>query len=1579
MKQTRYFHDMLFRAALCLGLLWPCLTAAQEIGSEEVPEKPVWSQNPNDSLKYGDRYRALENRRALVGPGSTVNKIVNVVGVGSWVQDLNNLTDEDLNNYVEFPKIVGAGVTVNPVTSVRDLNNHYAGGMKGGFCLVASSGTSVLSLDVIKAMSIQFYCDGAPVGDPVSVEEGQDASGIGLSLISIPGSEDACINVTATAPGEFDEVCLIDAGGVNLTVGSRVQVKYAFVGDAKQILLTYDGVDSMNEGLEENSEKGYYLETAKGWNPVLLGIPFPLLPENIEALTNSDTTDYAPLTPIIATGYQGGVKLCVAQSSDEEVFKAGDEVGFQWINGAALDLDVGAWIRILLFDRHGNVVQEETVSGDVVGLGVASGGKGMSSVVAERDFSGAEIRFHTVLSVSVGAMGIYYGFVREQPEIPHHCDINPTVSTNVCSMQNSFQLEANPELSVTWSLVSAPADTSKVEVTPGGYVTNMDVDGFYVFRATAADGCTETVFLNKGDGLGIDGQVECGIPVVNMPLEGDEEDKYKLSDKIYDSSGSLLSISDLKNPQYILDTGLDSVATYTGGLGLATNLMVTGVKTTDGSLIFDGAGEDAVARRVGFVVEFETTGLSLSALQFFRIRCYNGGEEVYNNVVTETDVVSLGLAGSNKVQKLRFCIDVPTHDADGKPIRFDEFQLWKSGVLDLTISTLRIYYPFMEDATSDCGGVMSCVTETISVYDPNTGTGTSASINGNETQMAGAVAVAAVWDSLSCLVDNDLNSAFMMMNTVTVGGGNIIAVKTGRTLDFRHQLCLLVDEKTYAAGVKVGGWLTVRTYYRGVATGDEFTEWNVLGVNAIGYGDKSVMVMQPKQRYDEIRLEVAGIANVLEPQKFYGFFLRGDIDNDGIPDCQDPECCFANVDSLTIAPLCVGDSMYISGKGMTESVYRLTMPEQKVDTTFTTDQKGYFRLGFRLDVAGRYQMQFYDGSGNLVTASPYSVHPLQTTWKTQPVNRDWNEWTNWTNGSPYCCTDVIIPTGAAAYPLLTDTVGAGNPDEYCCEDIHFEPGAAVDVAPKLNYMRAWTEMELAPNRYYLLSAPLKNTYTGDVFVPEAMLGVQTGEYFTDLTAANSPQNRYNPRIYQRRWAATAQGQLRDHNVEVSLGIDDAFVGEGIGVDWTKWSRNFNHLKTRYGEGEGFSVWVDNGELPATQAFRFRFPKEHARYNYYEDFDHSLLEDVYEDFSSEDRADNKRFIYEAESDGNVEWTYVRRRAAEREDAETRDVTSQGRTVYTGMLPLTLHVTQENGGRTQNFLLGNPFMSRVYLKGFFDENPGVAAVRVYDGTNYVTATPGGLSTGAADYISPMQAFFVTVDEAADGIDISFDENCLLPEEAADGNSDAATQALLRVTADDGRKRAATLLVSGANCGVATLFDEEVPPSLSVFSLSEGDAFDIRCMAEEGGTPLGVYCPEGCDSLTLHFAGEGGLDVADYRLLDRATGALWELDAPVVLRKAGSSAGRYVVVASDYEPAPAPVAEEVYVELQGGTATVHSAGAGIAQVSAYATDGRCTAVADAHDAQQASLPLPQGVHILQVRLTDGATRSFKMLVRN
>lgn len=931
---------------------------------------------------------------------------------------------------------------------------------------------------------------------------------------------------------------------------------------------------------------------------------------------------------------------------------------------------------------------------------------------------------------------------------------------------------------------------------------------------------------------------------MNPPLEEGEEggDLYALSGPIYDSSGALISISGLKNEQYILDNGLDSAATYTGGLGLAYDLMVTGVKTTNGSLIFDGSETDAVARRVGFVVEFETTGLSLSALNFFQIRCYKSGEEVYRNVVTETNVVSLGLAGSNKVQKVRFCIDVPTQK-DGKPIQFDEFQLWKSGVLDLTVSTLRIYYPFMEDATSECGGVMSCVTETISVYDPNTDSGTSASINGNETQVAGAVSVATVLSNLSYLIDND-----------------------------------------------------------------------------------------------------------------------------GIPDCQDPKSCFSDVTGLTIDPLCVGDYMKLSGTGMSGTKYTLRMPEQGIDTTFTTAQKGGgFSLTFQLNTPGRYDMLFYDGSGNLVTTSQYSVHPLQTTWKTQPVSTDWNEWTNWTNGSPYCCTDVIIPTGATAYPLLSQPVtGEDNADEYCCDDIHFEPGAAVDVTPRLNYMRAWAEMELAPNRYYLLSAPLKHTYTGDMFIPAEPKELP---YFEEVTVDNTPQNRFNPRIYQRPWATTAKGRLRDGS-ETDLGIDKDF-NDGIAVEETRWSKNFNHLAHKYPMGNGFSLWVDNGELPASQTFRFRFPKEHTSYNYYEDFDGSELTEA-ETLVRGEGDDNKRFVYEGVKEGaeNVGWTYERRTTAEGATSQ------QSRTVYAGELPLTVTLTSEE--KTKDFLTGNPFMSRIYLKGFFEDNSSVTAVRVYDGENYVTVNKEALSTADVEYIEPMQAFFVTLGAEASSATVTFDEASLNPEAQEEGSSGAETQAAaLRVTADNGAVRAAALLVDGETTSVATLFDDEVPPVQSVFSLSDDEAFDIRNMGEDGCTSLGIYQPEKGDSLTLSFAVEHGLALADYRLLDRATGTLWALDAPVVLRGIGTSVNRYAVVPADYEPEPV-AAGEVYVELQGTVATAYSLGAGIAQLSVFTTDGRRTSLTDGRGGQQASVSLSRGLHILQVRLSDGTSHVFKLLVR-
>ena len=418
-------------------------------------------------------------------------------------------------------------------------------------------------------------------------------------------------------------------------------------------------------------------------------------------------------------------------------------------------------------------------------------------------------------------------------------------------------------------------------VTDGGYVTDMDLDGDYVFRATSlcGKGCYELVTINKGENIGSEVDNICGEPLVNMDASVDS--RYALTDDLHGSSGSLISITDLQGEENILDGDYDRYATYVPGASIADNLMIVGVRTTDGSLIYDAATEQYPAK-LGFMMELESEGLDVSALQFFLIRGYHNGVEVFEKVITETDIVSVGLAGSNRQQKMRFCVEVsPTDvDSEGNPVQVDEIMLWKAGVLNITLSRLNIYYPFKEvlnPADGECGGPFGCGISMISAEGGNSGATISAGDQGSAVQVAG------VNDNLSYFIDNDLETAMMVANTVTVGGGTVFSIKPGYTLDFRHQLCIVVDNNTYLAGIDAGKWLTVRTYYQDTPTGDEFTNWNVLGVNVIGYGDKSILILQPKARYDEVQIEVAGVAGVLSFQKFYGMFLRSDIDGDGTP------------------------------------------------------------------------------------------------------------------------------------------------------------------------------------------------------------------------------------------------------------------------------------------------------------------------------------------------------------------------------------------------------------------------------------------------------------------------------------------------------------------------------------------------------------------------------------------------------------------------------------------------------------------------------------------------------------------------
>lgn len=1574
MKRITTYFTMILALACCLQVK----AQDSDAGTKPLVDgKAVWSQTHGDGEIDGTVYTKFDNRQAFAGKGYTVNKLIQVVDVGSWIKDLNNLTDENLDNYATFPRIVGAGVTANPIVSVRSTEHYFDKGTEAGFCMVASSGDNVLSLDVIKALSIGVYRDGELL-ETLPVENGQSASGIGLSLIKIPGSEDACAYLTIKPHYIFDELCLIKAGGVNLEVGGSVRIKYAFAGTPKETKLITGDI----EKLETTSERDLNLE-AEGWNPVLLGIPLPIEDRSLSKLTDNDEENFVALSPIFAIGYQGGVKLMVKPTSDDgqgEVFKKGDEVGFKYINTSAVDLGVGSTITICLFNKDGKKIDEQTVSSGVLALAVGEGGYAMASIVANKDFSGAELRFYTGIAVKLGTLGVCYGFVREKPNVKHNCAINPTISTNVCEEQTSYQLEANHDLSVSWSLVSQP-EGANVSVTPSGQVTNMTEPGEYVFRATCLScpndpKCYEDITLNVGEDLGSMNPEAGGTPLVNK--EG-KTAKYATS-KPHETSGSLVSVSDLENYDNIVNDKTDDYAECIGGLAIANNLHIAGVKTKDGSLIFDGAGKQNTQFKAGFVVEYTTTGLDLSALQYFQIRCYNKGEKVCEGVITESNTVSVGLVGSNQVQKVRFSAIFNACNDDGTPIQFDEITLWNSGVLNLNLSVMHIYYAFVQedyDPTTDVDNPLACVTETDYVSTNNT----NASINGNGSQMADAVAVGGIIDNLSYFIDDDLETPMKVVKTVGVGSGGIIAVNMGRTLDFRHQLCIVVDDKTYLAGVKVGNWLKVTTYMNGTPTGDEFKEWNVLGVNAIGYGDKRIMMMQPKSNYDEVRLEIAEIAGVLDSQNFFGMFLRGDIDNDGIPDCTDPESCDTKIEGIEATEVCEGDIITITGKGQSLTDYYIQLPDQDKNEKFTTDKDGYFEKSFQLNKPGRYTMTFRDVSGITMGSATYVVHPLVTTWRKDAASTDWNAWNNWTAGSPYCCTDAVIPQGAQRYPVLDGTVSTG--DEYCVQGIHFEPGAAVDRVYKLNYDSAWVEMDLEPNRYYMLGAPLKDMYTGDMFIPKN--GTPMPPYFTELDNDNMPENRFSPRIYQRLWARTAPGRRLEGN-------------QDIGISETRWSHNFNSVAFNYSTGAGtdatgydnaFSMWVDNEDLPDTTTFRFRFPKMHTKYNYYEDFgqkDTGISEKVSRDHGP------YRFVYEQAGEDNKSFTYVRKQPGTNGGTE---VNTYERTVYLNAEDYTAHLNVEKAatdGTEACFAAANPFMSRIDVAKFLEANrEKVASVGFYDGNTISTVSLGNdgslVSTkSGVKTIEPMQGFFVTAkDASATALEVKFSASMMSSDvaetgsgaEAGDDTQQASQPAsLLRMTVSRRGDKASTVVTETEGARARTIIENEASPKVAVFTVADGSAYDICPADGRAYIPVGILT-SGTDTLTLSFEAQGRTELDNYELYDNVTYTAYPLDAQLTFSGMGSSIGRFAIRDRRQSPSLEENGDEgIYIAVQDGRAIIRSARPDIIKAETYTAGGVKTGEYTSKGTVEAVIGINKGINIVKVTLENGETKTFKVM---
>ena len=1586
----------------------------------------------------------LGGRKALVGPGCIVNQFATNVQLLSGITGLENLVDEDLDNYATFTTGAGVGVTEQPLFSVKDMYNTYAAGTEAGICMVSSQSGGLLSLSVISLFSILVYNDGELVETISDLTGGQAGSGVALDLIKIPGSDNLSVNLTCTPQHDFDELYVVQSGGLDVSVIKQLKFKYAFVGEPRQCLM-------VNESEKLDNDIADYAEASgrgvSGKTPTVTPqascttvlIPTPTV--DAANLADDNLDNGTQIISVLSIAYKGSAKvstdpeepICGIKNRNPKptvTFPAGSEVGFVYTNGSALNLSLGNAVQLKIYNTDGTT-QTENIEAGVLSLGVAEGGKMTSSAIAEKEFYAFEIGFYAGLNADVGDISVHYGFVNEPAIVPHRCDINPSVDSDICDVQGTYQLLSNPSVGVEWTLESAygldgnPLPPGAVTVTPSGKVTFNDIivpgneekyNGIFTFKATAV-GCTHTpkctakMVLRRGINTSDSG---CSDPIYNK--EGAK--KYELSEDTHDDpSGSLISISDIKDNGYILDDDFNNYATYTGGLSLASNIHVIGVKTNDGSDFATSTETNGqkVNKRIGFIVESESTFLNADVLQFFQIRCYKEGKEVYRQLVDESNAVGVGLIEGAQSQKMRFSIEVPAN------IDFNEFALWTAGVLKLDISTLRIYYPFIEDNSLDCGNPLKCAT-------PITAKDGASAYPEMKFQTA---SIAGVVQNLGNLIDGDMDTYFRYQNTVQAGSGMVVSVKLGKTLDYRHQFGIVMDTETFLAGVGLGTWMTVETYYNGQPTGDKFDNWSVLGLNLIGYGDKSYLVNTPTRNFDEIRITFAGVANVLNSNKLYGIFFRSDKNLNGIPDCMDPDQNCAEDLDLKTTNVCAGEDMVLTGKVQdAPEGYQVVVkaPEQKFESKIPIDPTDHtFSVKILTKEPGTgLNVMVYADNGRFLDGTTYVVHPLRTTWRKTPINTDWNEPNNWEgNVNPYCCTDVIIPDGATLYPVLQSV----DPDSdapladnyYCCNGIYFQaspdgdednPAQIVNV-PQLAYHKAWVDVRMMPNRYYMFSAPLRNTLTGDLFVPAEMNGQLTGLEFEDLGDDNAKQNRFNPRVFQRMWKSNPQVRLLDH---IYYDGPDGTI-ENRQDRWSKaeleedtksqmadWSKHFNAMQQVYNYTKGFSVWMDNGDLPADQAIITRLPKQNTYYNYYTPDGDELPEhdgtitgsdgvhdySEYTDTTKLDRSNNTRFIYEQTDD----YTKLPYADTEKGGKTDRYGAKKGDNPFGTTRELSIKAT--TGEASNNFVVGNMFMSDIDIKTFLEVNKDkVKALRRYNGNTYETyALTGGntlLTTMAADesdnemeeaavkerkkVIHPLESFFIDLAEGnGTNVSVKFTPE-MMTNTVAEKDEATTEQAAIRLTAEVGGKRSA-MIVSGAETGIntETMLDADVKPSAAIFAAIDGKAQDITS-TDLAQIPLGIVAEN--DTLTFHATAEGGMDISEWELVDLSDGRSYSIDTPVTFTNVGNSVGRFILRSqSSTTGIESPESHSVYVKAQGDKATITTIQGDIASVEVFTTAGVLYARAEA-TGSSCTVNIPTGqVAIVHVTLSDGNEESVKVL---
>ncbi|MCR8883163.1 hypothetical protein QUW57_09405 [Phocaeicola plebeius] len=1372
---------------------------------------------------YGATYKP-NCRVPLVGEGRVINQITkNLVGVLSNSDNkLEYLVDKKLDNSVSLRGLAEVNTGL-PILSVKDVNRVYcdsSNGIKVGFLYKDPGG--VLSLNVLQGFWIQTLLNGKEQETSKTQGSGNSFQLVNLNLLNVSGGLSE-ISFTTKLP--FDEV-RIGCGSISVDVLSGLEFYYAFVGENPKKIAAkeHEYPDAKQERPSTNITD-------------LLG----------RNLVDSDISN-GPTCELLS-GLGGGLTCSVDFGATIPV---GSEVGYYTTGGGLASISLGA-TKLNAYDTSDNNPQSINTESGIGVSALAGGAREFSMILAKENARRLELDLPAGINL-LSAVRVHYAYSRDPVEIDvssYFTIGNDTISTDY------YNLPTPSEGGVSYSLVSGPdGATSSIS---GNRITGMTVNGDYVVKAVyTREGETSwsyaVIHRNKKE-------VVSGCNMMMINTSGNPT-QYSVGEPL-GAQGGISLFNKIKDTQNLVDAEYDNYAEATNVLSLIQLGGLASVKSTEEINTQKGK------TRVGFVMQTNNQLLGADVLKFFFIRLYKGQTKVYEGLTGQNNTVGVGLIG-NDGSKLRFYVE--TEEA------FDRVELWSAGLLNINLNTFRLYYAFYEQVE----GCENNTTTSEACMEMITAQKHGATINYAETKYPSVVGVGSTMNNLSYVIDNSQQTAASIVAGVSLISRSTVAVKFNRVRG-GQPVGAILRTPGYVLSASVLQNVTIAAYNGGQAVASESTSGGLASIEVISDAGLAYMEVTPLQDYDEVRISFPSLANALKAVWLSGFYIRPDANGNGIPDCaEEPEDQGeTDIEYKSITEhVCVGETTYLGNvrisvdakddllnTELTFTCYPYNGNGQKIEqkAKLDRDNNGYF---FELSLpVGDYSISGLPTYNGLRA----QVHPRKTTWKRNASDTDWNNWSNWTDGSPWGCTNVVIPTGATRYPDLN---AWGSVDKFYggnyCANIHFEPGAAVLNTQYLEYECAYVEMEVQSGMYYMISTPLHGMVTGDMFVSPEMPA-----YFTPLNGDTYREVRHNPLVRQKMYSRAVKTATSGTN--------------GTVVATADWSRTFNAVAQPYEQAQGIKMMVGNEE---GTSYRLRFPKAYTEYNYYTLSGGWVKEET---LPKEARNMNGKFAYEVSgfNPGNAGSSF------------------------------TFELRNEEQGATY-FVAGNPFMSYLDIKTFLTENKqSVQAIRIIDSESVFGEEEGlvrislgengdlsfDLAGEQSNTIAPLQAFYVEVLEGytSDNVNITYTSDMFVQPSASTAtrssrSASVPTAGEMKISAVSGNSVSSCSLLRSAGASdaynakedIVSLIDEDFMPKVKVYTVADKRALDIQKIKNAARVDLGFMVKDG--SQQTRFTLDYGSNWKGWTLVDKQTGKRYLLDGTSLTVNAGamkSNDGRFYLV--------------------------------------------------------------------------------------